>query len=265
MKLAVLTSASIPNIYLVNCLAERHNVVAKIIEQRPQPLTAGQKMHVRLRMLKKYGLMKTVNKLLYNKYRNRFIDPPRSETLKDWLFPDGKEVAYTAEAPSLTVQNINDQSSIDFLKHHDPDVIAVCGTTVIKPQVFTLSRKGTINIHCGIIPEYRSADPLFWALYNNDQEKVGVTIHYVDEGIDTGPIIYQEPVPVTRNDTLATLYAKSIRKGAELMSRAIDDFSRDQVRTITKDVAGKSHYHMDLGMWEYLVFQKRFRKLKSRL
>jgi methionyl-tRNA formyltransferase len=153
-----------------------------------------------------------------------------------------------------------------FIQLQKPDIIAVCGTSVIKPKIFTLSQKGTINIHCGITPEYRSADPVFWALYNNEPDKVGVTIHYVDEGIDTGDIIYQEPVEVTRDDNLSILYCKCIKTGAELMVKAIDDIEHGNVKTVRKDsISGKAYYHMDLGIWQHFLFQRKFKKMKRSL
>ncbi|NCQ54667.1 hypothetical protein GW797_00295 [Candidatus Parcubacteria bacterium] len=266
MKIAILTSVTSANIYLVNSLTSRYKVVAKVIERRSRPSTMKEKMAVRSRLIQRYGLLKTLNKLLYNKYRSWMVELHQSETLKQELFPGKAEVAYTHEVPTLEVENINDSSCVDFLSGYAPDIIAVCGTTVIKAQVFKLAKKGTINIHSGIIPEYRSADPIFWALYNGEPDKVGVTIHYVDEGIDTGPIIHQKSVGVTKEDDLATLYAKCMRTGAELMSQAIEDIAGGTVKTYRKEgVEGRAHFHMDLGIWEYMVFQRRFKKLKSSL
>jgi len=266
MRVLILTSFTSANIYLVNYLTAKHNVVAKVIEKRPAALTFDEKMGRRKKMLKKYGFYKTINKLLYNKYKTYASRKGGDDIIKQSLFPGPGEPHYEKDIPSTEVSDINEPKCLEFISLHNPDIIAVCGTTVLKPVVFELSGRGTINIHTGIIPEYRSADPIFWALYNNDPENVGVTIHFVDKGIDTGPIIYQERVGVTRADDLETLYCKCIKKGAELMSKAISDLERGEVKTTRKDgVQGKAYYHMDLGMWQYLILRRRFRKLKRNL
>ena len=266
MKLLILTSYTFPNIYLVNYITGRHRVVAKVIERRPRPSTMKEKMAIRSGLIQKYGILKTLNKLLYNKYRSHFIHEKREAVLRRWLFPGNSKVEYTADIPTLEVRDINDQSCKDFITRLQPDIIVVCGTTVLKPGIFQLSSKGTINIHVGITPEYRSADPIFWALYNGEPDKVGVTIHFVDQGIDTGDIIYQEAVEVTKEDDPATLYAKCIQRGAELMSKAIEDIAGGTGKTYRKEgVEGGAHFHMDLGIIEYLIFLRRFRKLKRNL
>lgn len=266
MKIVVLTSPTVPNVYLVNYLSERHNVVARLVENRFRPSTTRQKMEIRRRLVRKHGLLRTANKLLYNKYRSLFIDGQRKKVLREMLFPDGREAAYSTEVPTLEVGSVNCAKSIDFISGHAPDVIAVCGTGLIKPEVFELPGRGTINIHCGITPEYRSADPIFWALYNNEPDMVGVTIHYVDRGVDTGPIIRQEKVGVAGGDDLATLYAKCIKCGAGLMSAALTDIENGSVGTIRKEGSeSRAYYHMDLGILEYAVCMMRMRKLKRRL
>lgn len=264
MKIIILTSFTTANAYLVNSLLEHKNVVGKVIERRPIPVHQKNKMKIRIKMAKKFGILKTINKLLYNKLKT-YLNVNDNAYWINELF-NGNNVEYNREVPTVVVPNINDKNTIDFIKNCEPDVIAVCGTGVIKPEVFKLAKYGTINIHCGITPEYRSADPIFWALYNNEPDKVGVTIHFIDEGIDTGEIIYQKPVGVDRSDTLTTLYCKCIKIGVKLMLKAIDDIEKGIVKIVKKEnVRGKAYYSIDLGLWQYMVFKRRFKKLKRNL
>ena len=80
----------------------------------------------------------------------------------------------------------------------DPDVIAVFGTSLIKGPLLELGRRGIVNLHGGLSPEYRGADCTFWALYNGEPEKVGCTIHFIDAGIDTGKLIAHVSPDVSR-------------------------------------------------------------------
>lgn len=266
MKIVILTSERPHNIWLVNQLLAHHDVAAIVIERRPLALKTEDKVERRSRMVRKYGLLRTINKLLYNQLRARFLARPGGETIRASFFPDGSPVAYSREVPTVIVPNVNDARCIEFVKQHSPELIAVCGTGVLKPEVFTLAPKGTVNIHTGITPEYRSADPIFWALYMGEPEKVGATVHYIDRGIDTGPIIHQESVPVYADDTLATIYVRCVRKGAQLYKRALADIQNGSVRTIDKShVKGRSFFAVDMGLTQYLLFRWRFYRLASRL
>jgi methionyl-tRNA formyltransferase len=168
--------------------------------------------------------------------------------------------------PTVVVASVNDVAARDFVRSQAPDLVAVCGTSVLKPETFTLAPKGAINIHTGITPEYRSADPIFWALYRGEPEKVGVTIHFVDRGIDTGAIIYQEAVPVYADDSLSSISARCVRRGAELYSQALSDIANGVVRTIDRSGApNRAHLSVHLGLIEFLRFQRRFRRLAPRL
>jgi methionyl-tRNA formyltransferase len=168
--------------------------------------------------------------------------------------------------PTVVVSGINDASCIQFIQDLKPDLLAVCGTTVLKPDVFNLAPRGTINIHTGITPEYRSADPIFWALYCGEPEKVGVTIHYIDRGIDTGPIIHQESVPVFRGDSLASLYVRCVRRGAQLYSQALTEIEQGVVQTVTRPgVISRAFLSVDLGLAQYFLFRWRFWRLGFRL
>jgi methionyl-tRNA formyltransferase len=182
------------------------------------------------------------------------------------FFSGGIPVAYSRQVPTLVVTNVNDAECVQFIRAQAPAVLAVCGTSILKPEVFTLPPAGAVNIHTGITPEYRSADPIFWALYRGEPEKVGVTIHYIDRGVDTGSIIHQETVPVYAEDSLATISVRCIRRGAELYSRALAEIENGSVRTVVRaGVVSRAFLSVDLGLAQYLVFRWRFWRLASRL
>ncbi|MBS0394342.1 MAG: hypothetical protein JSR54_06910, partial [Proteobacteria bacterium] len=101
---------------------------------------------------------------------------------------------------------------------------------------------------------------------NGEPEKVGVTIHYVDEGIDTGPIIRQESVPVHADDTLATLAARCVRRGTDLYIDALRAIATGTATAVHRDAAaGRAYYSIDLGILQYLIFRWRFWRLARRL
>jgi len=271
MKLLVLTSETPGNVWLVNQILARFdvvgmvNVVGMVIERRPLALTRGEKYRRRRRMTQRHGVARTLNKLLYNWVRARFrLDSPVAA--RDHFFPSGAPVAYVREVPSITVEGINDAKCAEFIKRCAPDLLAVCGTGVIRPEVFSLAPKGALNIHTGITPEYRSADPIFWALYRGEPDKVGVTIHFIDRGIDTGPIIHQNAVPVYAEDALGSIYARCMRRGAELYLRALSEVENGSTNTIEREGAENRAYRsIDLGIVQYILFRLRFRQMAKYL
>jgi methionyl-tRNA formyltransferase len=237
-----------------------------VIESPPPALTAAEKESRRRKMLERHGLLRTLNKLAFNWLRSRFLSGKDGRLVRQQLFPNDAPVEYRRAVATVTVPNINAPECIAFIQGLKPDLIAVCGTTVIKPEVFTLAPRGAINIHTGITPEYRSADPIFWAIYSNQPDKVGVTIHFVDQGIDTGAIIHQRSVALYRNDSLSSVYVRCIQVGVQLYLRALEEIAAGTVRTLDRgNVKGKAFYSINLGMIQYLIGSLRFRKLKRRL
>lgn len=266
MKIVILTSETPSNVWLVNQILSRHDVVGMVIERRPVASTTSEKVNRRRNMIKRYGWLRTLNKLVFNRVRSKFLAEAEASTIRQSFFAGSLPVDYVRKVPTVVVSNINDAACIKFVSEHGPDVLAVCGTTLLKPSVFTLPPKGTINIHTGITPEYRSADPIFWALFRGEPEKVGVTIHYIDKGIDTGSIIYQDSVRVYADDSLASIYVRCIQRGAELYSRALTDIGAGTVRTIVRsDVVSRAYLAVDLGLVQYLLFRWRFWWMGSRL
>ena len=264
MRVVVLTSETPANIWLVNQLLARHDVAGIVVERRPVAQTARQKRDRRRAMFRRYGAVRTINKLAFNWVRSRLLAASESTIIRESFFPAGVAPAYARPVPTCVVADVNARAALDFIGDRTADVLAVCGTTVLKPDVFTKTPLGAINIHTGITPEYRSADPIFWALYRGEPEKVGVTIHYIDRGIDTGPIVHQEAVPVYADDSLATIYVRCIRRGAELYSQTLLEIENGTVRAERRrGVPDRAFRSIDLGLLQYLVFRQRFRRLVS--
>ena len=100
-----------------------------------------------------------------------------------------------AGVTELALHDFHADESLAALRALSPDLAVIDGTYILKESVFTLPRLGAINLHCGKLPEYRGAPPAFWELYNGEHE-VGVTVHWVTAGVDEGPILRQELVPL---------------------------------------------------------------------
>lgn len=92
------------------------------------------------------------------------------------------------DIPVLRTHSPNSVQAEQFLQSLQPDIVYAACKHILKPQIFSLAKVGTLVIHPGICPQYRNAHGCFWALANNDLENVGGTLLQIDSGIDTGPV-----------------------------------------------------------------------------
>lgn len=153
--------------------------------------------------------------------------------------------AFTAEAlerhPCVSikrVQAINGPEACAWVAAHQPDLGIALGAPILKPALFTLPRQGTINLHKGRLPHYRGMPPGFWELHHGETS-VGVTVHRVDAGLDTGDILLEASVPVERFSTLRGLKTKLDRVGVELVCEAFKRL-RDGTAVFTPQPSGGS-------------------------
>lgn len=114
----------------------------------------------------------------------------------------------------LETPSLREATVITAITKAEPDVCAVMGTSIIKPRLISIPKLGMINAHTSILPEYRGSRSEFWQCYNEDYRNVGVTLHFIDAGVDTGKILFQkkqevgenpDPNELRANNTLATL------------------------------------------------------------
>ena len=130
---------------------------------------------------------------------------------------------------------------INKIKDSNPDIIfSVYYRKILSKEILNIPRLGCINIHPSLLPFYRGPAPTAWALLNNEKE-VGLTIHYMDEGIDTGDVLVQKKVPVDPDETGFELYDKCMREGAELLISNFDNLINQNI--IGKPQIGRGSYY----------------------
>ncbi len=142
----------------------------------------------------------------------------------------------------IGTNNINSQTYIDTIKELQVElVISVASPQIFKKAMINTPSKGCINIHGAPLPKYRGMLPSFWMLFNN--EKIGaVTVHYIDEGIDSGDIILQREYEIPVNISHHDLMIKSKLIGADLLVEAIDLIRNDKVERKKNDASKATYY-----------------------
>ena len=109
----------------------------------------------------------------------------------------------------------------EYILSKEPDIIITCAYGKIVPKVILdYPKYGCINVHASLLPKYRGANPIQQAIYNGE-EKTGVTLMYMDEGIDTGNIIDAVEVPITLDDSMFTLEPKISDAGVKVLRRSL--------------------------------------------
>ncbi len=121
--------------------------------------------------------------------------------------------------PRHAVDDHNGPSCLERLAACDPDLVVLGGTGILRPPVLSVPPRGTINAHPGLLPWLRGSSSVAWALYKD--LPVGSTVHYVDAGIDTGPILLQRELPVRRGESYEQIVRRVLTLSGELMAEAL--------------------------------------------
>ena len=149
--------------------------------------------------------------------------------------PPVKELALQAAIPVLQPHSIKGDDFLADLAAFAPDIITLTAYGRILPRrLINLPPHGTINVHGSLLPKYRGAAPIQWALINGESE-TGVTIMQMDEGLDTGDILLQERIAVEVDDTAATLAVKLADLGGNALAKSLDLLRREQLIPVRQD------------------------------
>jgi methionyl-tRNA formyltransferase len=167
-------------------------------------------------------------------------DKPRGRALKLQPSPV-KQLAVQLGLPVLQPPRARDEKFIGELGALKPDLIVVVAYGHILPQtILDLPRHGCLNVHTSLLPKYRGAAPIQWAIARGETE-TGVTVMKMDAGLDTGPVVSQCRTPIQPADDSATLHDRLARLGAELLVQTIPDYIAGKITPQAQPPDGASH------------------------
>ena len=229
LSIMVLCGRSPRHLYVANRLCRAANVVAIVQET---------------------GSHLTFKKVLNILHPNNFVRKAwrwLRERRRDMTGNEGQfffgDVVPSLDRPDLviSVPHINDPEVVRLADRLQPDLIAVFGTSLIRGPLLTRGRLGVVNLHGGLSPEYRGADCTFWALYNEEPEKVGCTLHFIDAGIDSGRLIAHICPEVHDGDDELTLFWRGVCDSAEAYAELLDRLGHGE--SFGKAQAGKGRLY----------------------
>ncbi len=131
-----------------------------------------------------------------------------------------KQFALEAGLPILQPEKLKDTDFLDALSSWNADLFVVVAFRILPEAVFLMPPQGTFNLHASLLPKYRGAAPINWALINGEKES-GLTTFFLDKSVDTGEILLQRSMPLTENMTAGDLHDRLAEMGASLVLETV--------------------------------------------
>jgi|GEM_PF-1270678 len=183
---------------------------------------------------------------LINKFSFKFIKSKIIELIKIKFKKISNEKSFLDIIKSngieyYEVDDINSQYVESILERISPDVIVLSGAPIVKSNILKCAKKCTINVHRSLLPKYAGLDAIFWALYH-DEDKIGATVHTVNEKIDGGKIILQKEKKVLPKDNLDSLTKWYESIVADLFVESLDLICDPEFTPKEQDFSRRSYY-----------------------
>ncbi len=140
------------------------------------------------------------------------------------LPPKLKEILQGTGICCVNVANHNDEQCENLLKNLSLDLIVLGDTRIIRPKIIEIPSIGVINVHPGYLPDVRGNNPYIWAVYHDLPQ--GCSVHFIDNDIDTGPIILREKIFLAHGSTFPLLMSTLIEACADLLAKALNQIEQ---------------------------------------
>lgn len=188
-------------------------------------------------------------------------DKPKGRSGK-LIFSPVKEYALEKQIPVLQPQRIKRPEAVEELRQYEADVFVVAAFgQILSKEILEMPKYGSLNIHASLLPKYRGSSPIQWAVINGE-EKTGVTIMQMNEGIDTGDILYQKEIPIDEEETGESLFEKLSELGAKAIVEALSLLEAGSLVPIPQDEALATHTVMLKKEMGQLNFHKTAEELE---
>ena len=149
--------------------------------------------------------------------------------------PPVKELALAHRIEVLQPEKASGDQFCDLIRRMEPDlIIVVAFGQILKEDLLSVPKWGVINIHASLLPKYRGAAPIQWAILNNES-RTGLTVMRMDEGLDTGPILFQEELPLLKDETAGQLHDRLALLAGVIIIKTLTDMANTYVKEVPQD------------------------------
>ncbi len=145
-----------------------------------------------------------------------------------------KKYAQEVNLPVLQPEKLRNQDFISELRSFDADVFVVVAFRMLPEVVWSMPPKGTINLHGSLLPQYRGAAPIHWAVINGEKE-TGVTTFFIEKEIDTGNIIFSEKITIGESENTGSVHFRLMEVGANLVLKTVKAIDEGEYPQIPQD------------------------------
>ena len=182
------------------------------------------------------------HKILQSEIRNYLREYALSNNIVDWNLPLS-EISKKEGIEYIKIRDINSKDAVDSIKERNIDVLLNAGGGIFKTPIINAPTIGILNAHMGFLPSFRGMNVMEWSLFYD--HKIGVTLHFIERGIDTGDILLFKEIPIEKGDTIAALRAKSQVINVELMLKCIGLLRHGDINRINQVSGdGKQYFVM---------------------
>ncbi len=244
LKTVILCNGKQSSRIMYHGIASEVDIIGIIVENKPDA-----KLMLK-RRIKKLGLFRCFGQLLFVLFNRFFYKLSMSRVHQLIELYQLQDLDFPSEIVTK-VESVNSEETINLLKKLNPDLIIVNGTRIISATVLASIKAPFINTHMGITPRYRGVHGGYWALASGDSENCGVTVHIVDQGIDTGGVLYQDRIQIEKQDNFNTYPIHQIAKAIPLMKAVLRD-ARENKLTVTQGVQ-PSNIWFHPTIWQYVA------------
>lgn len=177
-------------------------------------------------------------------------------------FPPVKEKAVEHEIPVYQPQKARDEEFVEILREINPDVIVVVAYGQILPEsILNIPKYGCINVHGSLLPKYRGAAPIQWAVLDGE-EKTGITTMYMEKGLDTGDMIDKAEIVLDPKETAGTLHDKLMEIGANLLLETLEKLENETAVRIKQNDSESCYASMLTKEMGQIDFSKSAREIE---
>lgn len=240
VKILILCQDDAHHRYLISYFEQRHTVCSAVIERSKSKRWGllKKKKYANFFWAEYHAIRRTIQGSNY--YRKRFFGGITFNSLKSKL---------------IFVDDINSNAVVKEIKLQSPNIIIVMGTSILHTEVLNAANDALIiNIHGGYLPYYKGNHCFFFALFNRDYDKIGSTIHFIDKGVDTGPIICHVVPRITLKDNAESLYCKADMRAIKQLDHIIKDYEKGKIiNSERQEKIGRQYYTADRKLYHEII------------
>lgn len=229
LRVVLVISTDPSDLFFANRLAGRLSAVAVVVEDQSASPLGPRLRRAAGRLLRPWLLPEHLRDrriVAEHLRRSGLID-------RDGFGEDGYRLALPEGCGLIEIAGkgaLNCAGTVERVRQLEPDLLVLCGCSILKKEFLAVPRLGTLNLHGGLAQRYRGVWTTLWAVVNREPEYVGATVHFVSPGVDDGDIVYQGRPEIEPGDNPESLYVKVVRLGVEMTASAVAGVAAGEIR-----------------------------------